>query len=133
MKKSSESPQLILKQFFDKVTKTEKGQELIKKHTFSFQFHVTDGEDFYLEIKNGNFRIEKGGPPEKNVENRTLIEGSSDTFSQVFKGETILWDAGWDRKLKAELYGPSQGYVSWLSQFFKIGRRTRYSSEFFTD
>lgn len=123
---SLEAPIHIFKQFFDKATKTEPGQKLIKRHNFTFQFRVPDGEDFYLEIKNGNFRIEKGESPEKNPENKTLLEGSSSILTQLFKGEIILWDEVWDRKLKAESYGPSQGYISWLSQFFKIGRREKY-------
>jgi len=130
---SLEVPIYIFKQFFGKITKTETGQELIKRHNFTFQFHVLDGEDFYLEIKNGNFNIEKGESPERNLENRTLIEGTNNVFTQLFKGEIILWDAVWDRKLKAECYGPSQGYISWLSQFFKIGRREKYFNEFFRD
>lgn len=133
MSTSLEAPIHIFKQFFDKVTKTEPGKELIKRYNFTFQFHVSDGEDFYLEIKNGNFNIGKGESPEKNFENRTLVEGTGNVFIQLLKGEIILWDAVWDRQLKAECYGPSQGYISWLSQFFKIGRQEKYFSKYFSD
>lgn len=133
MEKNSESPMEILKQFFDKSTKTEIGKELIKKINFNFQFHVTDGDDFYLEIKDSKYSIKEGESPEKDVEYRTLLEGSVNAFTELFKGRGILWDAVWGRELKAECYGPAQGYVSWLSQFFKIGRREKYVSEFFSD
>jgi hypothetical protein len=35
----------ISKQFFNRAPRTEAGQELIKKYSFTFQFHVMDGED----------------------------------------------------------------------------------------
>ncbi len=132
MSRSLGSPIEVLKQFFDRATRTEVGRELIKGYNFTFQFHVTDGKGFYLETKDGTFHIGEGESSEKDVENRTLVEGSSSILVQLFKGEVILWDAVWDMKLKAECYGPAQGYISWLSQFLKIGRRERSSSEFFS-
>jgi hypothetical protein len=131
MGKSVESPIDTLKQFFEKATKIEAGKELIKRFNFTFQFHVSDGEDFYLEIKNGGFKIERGKSPEKNVDCRTLLGGNNAMLTQLFKGQIILWDKVWEGKLQAECYGPSQGYVSWLSQFLKIGRREKSFSEFF--
>jgi len=130
---SSDAPIQVFKQFFDRVTGIEAGQDLIKRYNFSFQFHVSDGDDFYLEIKDGKFNIGKGDSPEKDVESRTLIEGSSSVFIQLLKGQIVLWDAVWDRKLKAECYGPAQGYISWLSQFLKIGRRDSSFNEFLSD
>ncbi len=63
-----------------------------------FQFSIEDGEDFYLEIKDGAFEIATGENEDPSV---TLIM-SSETLVNVMTGETDGMQAFMAGQLRAE-------------------------------
>ncbi|WP_206064490.1 SCP2 sterol-binding domain-containing protein [Neptunomonas sp. XY-337] len=78
-----------------------------------FQFMLDDSTDFYIEIRDGQCRTEKGEHPDPNV---TLIT-DADTFIRVVNGEQDGMGAFLKGQLRAE------GNVMLATKLGKLFRR----------
>jgi len=93
-----ETPFEVLVQLVGKANNTPNIREKTKDWNKTFQFRPTDSDPFYLVIKAGEAKVEKGLSPNAVA---TIVMSTADMV-QLFKGQLDAIQAFFSGKLKVE-------------------------------
>ncbi len=102
----------LLKSFLDRLNKNGKAKAELQRFDKTIQFHVTDGEDLLVKVKNGAASVAPGGAKDPDLE----LWANTAMYVSLLRGEVSPGHAWWERKLKLGWVDRSKPFYPWFTR-----------------
>lgn len=94
---------------------------LLAESEHTFQFNLTDGGAFVIDIYDGEYEI-WAGESDRPPDEVTPITADAETIEAILRGRTTIVDEVWEANLQAQVYGMGMEDTSWISRILRAIR-----------
>jgi hypothetical protein len=118
--------------FLQSALRHPEGPGVLRAFDRTFQFELTDGEAFYVEVQDGRLRVEDGDCGldwrYEDWERVTCVRTSRQVLEDAIAGRRLLSEAFFDRTLgfapdrAADAHTPAGPVVAWFYTIFRLAR-----------
>lgn len=95
--------------------------DLLTESEHAFQFNLTEGGSFVIDIANGEYEIQSG-ESDRDPTQVTPLTADAETIEAVLRGRTTIVDEVWEANLQAQVYGMGMEDTSWISRILRAIR-----------
>jgi hypothetical protein len=97
------------------------GSKSICGKALALQFEPSDGEPFYVDVRNGQIQTGKGKKYAPDLEDGLYIRGDGEALKNLFNGEMSLAESIYHYKIRIAGYRNREPVMVWFSKLLRLG------------
>lgn len=99
----------------------ERIKEHLRESARALQFEPSDGEPFYVEVRNGEIQVGKGKKYAPDLDGGLYISGDGEALKNLFNGEMSLAESIYHHKIRIAGYRNREPVMVWFSKLLRLG------------